>query len=206
MDAAGNLGWDYERLGEFDKSIEYFDKAIRASPHDPELAFWYGGKARANFGLKHYDQAIELARQAIAINPNYVQSAHTILVAALALTGHDAEAREALQRYLALPSAGPLKTIAAWKAYLRSERRSGGDPRFVEARERMNDGLRKAGMPEAMSETRKIAAILAADVVGFSRMASADEDRTLARLRALRADLIDPTIAGHERPRSQAHW
>jgi adenylate cyclase len=47
-----------------------------------------------------------------------------------------------------------------------------------------------------LTETRKIAAILAADVVGFSRMASADEDRTLARLRALRADLIDPTIAG----------
>ena len=47
-----------------------------------------------------------------------------------------------------------------------------------------------------MTETRKIAAILVADVVGFSRMASADEDRTLARLRALRTDLIDPTIAG----------
>jgi adenylate cyclase len=46
-----------------------------------------------------------------------------------------------------------------------------------------------------MAETRKIAAILAADVVGFSRMASADEDRTLARLRALRADVIDPIIA-----------
>ncbi len=46
-----------------------------------------------------------------------------------------------------------------------------------------------------MSETRKIAAILAADVVGFSRMASADEDRTLARLRVLRADVIDPIIA-----------
>jgi adenylate cyclase len=46
-----------------------------------------------------------------------------------------------------------------------------------------------------MTERRKIAAILAADVVGFSRMASADEDRTLARLRALRADLIDPVIA-----------
>src|ERR1700690_2843396 len=46
-----------------------------------------------------------------------------------------------------------------------------------------------------MAETRKIAAILAADVVGFSRMASADEDRTLARLRSLRADLIDPTVA-----------
>ena len=47
-----------------------------------------------------------------------------------------------------------------------------------------------------MSETRKIAAILATDVVGFSRMASADEDSTRARLRALRVDLIDPTIVG----------
>jgi adenylate cyclase len=46
-----------------------------------------------------------------------------------------------------------------------------------------------------MSETRKIAAILAADVVGFSRLTGADEDRTLARLRALRSDLTDPTIA-----------
>ena len=48
-----------------------------------------------------------------------------------------------------------------------------------------------------MSETRKIAAILVADVVGYGRLAGADEDRTLARLRALRSDLIDPTIAVH---------
>jgi TolB-like protein/class 3 adenylate cyclase len=46
-----------------------------------------------------------------------------------------------------------------------------------------------------MAETRKLAAILAADVVGFSRLTGADADRTLARLRALRSDLIDPTIA-----------
>ncbi|NNU48398.1 adenylate/guanylate cyclase domain-containing protein [Rhizobium sp. WYCCWR 11279] len=48
-----------------------------------------------------------------------------------------------------------------------------------------------------MGENRKLAAILAADVVGYSRLASADEDRILARLRALRSDLIDPTIAVH---------
>ncbi len=48
-----------------------------------------------------------------------------------------------------------------------------------------------------MSETRKLAAILVADVVGFSRLAGSDEERTLARLRALRSDLIDPTIALH---------
>jgi class 3 adenylate cyclase len=39
-----------------------------------------------------------------------------------------------------------------------------------------------------MSETRKLAAILAADVVGYTRLAGADEDRTPARLRALRRD------------------
>jgi len=48
-----------------------------------------------------------------------------------------------------------------------------------------------------MAETRKLAAILAADVAGYSKLASADEERTLARLRALRSDLIDPTIAPH---------
>jgi adenylate cyclase len=48
-----------------------------------------------------------------------------------------------------------------------------------------------------MSETRKLAAILVADVVGYSRLAGADEDRILARLRTLRSDLIDPIISVH---------
>jgi class 3 adenylate cyclase len=59
----------------------------------------------------------------------------------------------------------------------------------------VRDPLRQAR--RRMAENRKLAAILAADVVGFSRLASADEDRTLARLRALRSDLFDPTIAVH---------
>jgi TolB-like protein/class 3 adenylate cyclase/Flp pilus assembly protein TadD len=48
-----------------------------------------------------------------------------------------------------------------------------------------------------MSETRKLAAILVSDVVGYSRLAGADEDSTLARLRELRTALIDPSIADH---------
>ena len=48
-----------------------------------------------------------------------------------------------------------------------------------------------------MTETRKLAAILVADIVGYSRLASVDEDRTLARVRGLRSDLIDPAIAAH---------
>ena len=48
-----------------------------------------------------------------------------------------------------------------------------------------------------MGETRKLAAILVSDVVGYSRLAGADEERTLARFRGLRGDLIDPAIAAH---------
>jgi adenylate cyclase len=144
-DAAGQLGIDYQFLGEFDKSLEYLDNAIRTSPYDPVVAYWYGNKAQAYFALKQYDQAIDVTRQAIAIKPNYNQFSHLLLVAALALAGHDSEAREALQRYLALPSTDPLKTIAAYRTHQQSYR---GDPRFVEMNERVYEGLRKAGMPE----------------------------------------------------------
>jgi TolB-like protein/class 3 adenylate cyclase len=48
-----------------------------------------------------------------------------------------------------------------------------------------------------VGETRKLAAILVSDVVGYSRLAGADEERILARLRAVRSDLIDPTISVH---------
>jgi adenylate cyclase len=44
---------------------------------------------------------------------------------------------------------------------------------------------------------RRLAAILAADVAGYSQLMGADEEGTLARLKALRAELIDPAIAGH---------
>src|SRR6476469_4277181 len=48
-----------------------------------------------------------------------------------------------------------------------------------------------------MKESRKLAAILVADIAGYSRLAGADEERILARLRTLRSDLIDPTVAVH---------
>jgi adenylate cyclase len=48
-----------------------------------------------------------------------------------------------------------------------------------------------------MAEIRKLAAILVSDVVGYSRLAGSDEELILARLRALRSDLIDPMIAVH---------
>src|SRR5271169_506118 len=48
-----------------------------------------------------------------------------------------------------------------------------------------------------MLGTRKLAAILAADVAGYSRLTGADEEGTLARIRALRAEVVDPVLAAN---------
>jgi adenylate cyclase len=48
-----------------------------------------------------------------------------------------------------------------------------------------------------MSQTRRLAAILAADMAGYSRLMGADEEGTLERLKALRRELVDPKIAEH---------
>jgi adenylate cyclase len=48
-----------------------------------------------------------------------------------------------------------------------------------------------------MNQTRRLAAILAADVAGYSRLIGADEEGTLNRRRSLRVELVDPTIAEH---------
>ena len=48
-----------------------------------------------------------------------------------------------------------------------------------------------------MTATRRLAAILAADVAGYSRLMGADEEGMLERLKALRRELVDPKIAEH---------
>jgi adenylate cyclase len=145
--AVQGMAWDNMGLGRFDKSLELFDEAIRLGPRDPTLHFMYTGKSWAYFGLKRYDQAIDWARRAIAVNTSYHEP-YAHLTVALALSGHDAEAREALQRYLALSSSERLRTIAAWKRRRAQFLNWNTDPRVLESYERQYDGLRKAGMPE----------------------------------------------------------
>src|SRR6266853_1752778 len=48
-----------------------------------------------------------------------------------------------------------------------------------------------------MTQTRRLAAILAADVAGYSRLMGADEEGTLNRLRSIRAEVVDPKITEH---------
>jgi adenylate cyclase len=146
--AIQGMAWDHVSLGHFERGLELFDKAIRLSPRDPQLQWMDAGKAWAYFGLKQYDQVIDWARRAIAVGTSN-PFPHAHLAAALALTGHEAEAREAVQHYLALPSSAQLTTIAALKAH--NARYT--DPRVLDSQERLYEGLRKAGMPEGEAKT-----------------------------------------------------
>jgi adenylate cyclase len=138
VEAYWHAGFVMRRLGEFQTSLEYIDKAIRLSPRDPFRASWYADKARTHLALKQYDQAIEWARHAIEITPNE-DVPYLYLIVALALTGQESEAHEALQRYLSNPGAG--RTMATWNSRRAQYVDERTDPRYVE-------GLRKAGLPE----------------------------------------------------------
>ena len=48
-----------------------------------------------------------------------------------------------------------------------------------------------------MTQTRRLAAILAADVAGYSRLIGVDEEGTLNRLRSIREEIIDPKVTEH---------
>ncbi len=69
------------------------------------------------------------------------------------------------------------------------------EPRELLAR--VKSVLRRGAPHRDTTPGRRIVAILAADVAGFSRLVGADEDGTLARLRALRRELIDPHVDTH---------
>ena len=101
-------------------------------------------KPAPHLALKQYDQAIEWARDAIEITPNE-DVPYLYLIVALALTGHESEAHEALQRYLSNPGAG--RTMAAWKSRRSQYVDERTDPRYAEYWDRLMDGLRKAGLP-----------------------------------------------------------
>ena len=105
------------------------------------LIYWYDQKALAYLGLKQDDQGIESERRAIAINPNY-EYPHMNLAAVLALTGHQTEAENEVQRFMALSK---LKSIAAIAAAFAPKT---ANERYRAAWDRFIEGLRKAGVPE----------------------------------------------------------
>ena len=123
------------------KAIDYAETALRLSPHDPLAYAFLRDKGFALFSLSHYKEGAEAFSESVAVNPELAIS-FAMLTASLALAGRDADARESLRRYLALPS-GAVKSIAQ----LRGHQPSGG-PFLREVYDRVDQGLSKAEMPQ----------------------------------------------------------
>lgn len=128
-------------LGLPGKTIECAHRAMRLSPPDPYLYVFSAQEGLACIMLRQDDRAVACLRRAVANNPRFPAPV-AYLAAALALTGQDAEARETLRQYLSLRGA-KATTIAPWRAMAYSD-----NPVYLSFRERIHEGLRRAGMPE----------------------------------------------------------
>src|SRR6202040_1391816 len=89
----------------------------------------------------------------------------------------------------------------AARCHTRNAMRRGAVDSFAcSARPQATAGYARAAprwVTRRMTAPRRLAAILAADVAGYSRLMEADEEGTLERLKALRRELVDPKIAQH---------
>lgn len=129
------------RLGRAGETVTYVQQALRLSPRDPSLANWLSFIGRAEFYLGRDDAAIDSLLKAEVVNPR-LSGIYLHLAAAYALTNRDTPARDALAQFEKLE---PDTTIAKVKA---ETQKMSDNPTFLKQRERLYDGLRKAGMPE----------------------------------------------------------
>src|SRR6516164_8471549 len=188
--ALRQLGQTMMYLGQPEAGIPYIEKALLLSPRDSDLASVYRALGVCHLLLGHVDQAVELLSRARAENPRFWYI-HYWLAAALGLRGELDEARAAFAESIRLnPEVNSLsrqRTAQPW-----------GTPQYWSLYENTaNVGLRRAGFPDEMTVTRRLAAVLAADVAGYSRLIGADEHRTLQAFKSILAELVDPAIAAH---------
>jgi len=131
--AYGYLGWALVFDGQSDKALEYFRQALRMSPHDPLIAFFYSGTGVAHYYAHRYDEAIEWTGKAIAERPGFT-AAHRLHCASLAQAGKTEETRSAVAK---LKELQPNISIAWMEQNV---------PYTSQAMPHFLDGMRKAGI------------------------------------------------------------
>jgi tetratricopeptide (TPR) repeat protein len=126
-------------LGRSEETEAHVDQALRLSPRDTNVHTWMNIAGVGKLLLGRNEEAAALLRRAVEINRNF-PTAHFTLAAALAHLGRLNEARAATQAGLALNSNF---TISRSRSVAASD-----NPIFLAQRERISDGMRKAGVPE----------------------------------------------------------
>ena len=166
--------------GQPDLAIEHVETSLRLSPRE-RMGAPLSVMGMAYFFKRQFDEAAAKLLLAIQDHPGS-PAAYRVLAACYAHMGRLDEARAIVARLRAITPRG------------RAERSAFAQPRGPRA---LPVGPAPGGGRGDMSQTRRLAAILAADVAGYSRLMGADEEGTLERLKALRRELLDPKIAEH---------
>jgi len=129
-------------LGRTADALDWFGKAEVFGPRDPGRWTWLGGKGQVLILLGRDEDAIASLRAAIESNPDDVGD-YAVLAAAYALTGRNSEARAALAQYDRFrpgTTVTNFRNLSPVPLQLTSSS-------YRQQRERLKDGLRKAGMP-----------------------------------------------------------
>jgi TolB-like protein/DNA-binding winged helix-turn-helix (wHTH) protein len=129
-------GWGRIWLGEPDLAIKQFAHAMRLSPLDPQIITMQAGTAFAHFLTGRYDEALFWAKKARWEQTNYVTPMR-LAAASYALMGRLAEAQKIMTRLRELDPSLRVSNIRDWVPLRRPEDLA-----------RLEDGLRKAGLPE----------------------------------------------------------
>jgi tetratricopeptide (TPR) repeat protein len=125
--------------GRAEETEQHEREAIRLSPRDPNLREWYFFMGIADLYLGRLDQAVRRLRKSVEINSEY-ELTHFYLAAALALSGRQEEAAGTCATGVRL---APTFSISRFRT-----RAMGDNPRYLEQRERLYEGMRRAGVPE----------------------------------------------------------
>ncbi len=132
--ARGSLGTALLLKGEPDEAIKNIEIAIRLNPRDPSIFFRYSALAEAHFVAGRYLEAAQWARKSIQRKPSW-RNGHNFLASSLAHLNLLEEAKDAVDYYLEnIPDAKISKLHLPFK--------NPNDAR------RLEEGLRKAGLPE----------------------------------------------------------
>ena len=166
------------------EAIDAIHRAIRLSPLDPQMPamHWLCGYALIEAG--QYEEALPWVDRCLHAWPNH----HPAMRGRLALCGYLARREEATEWIKRILAVNPGHTVGWFRDY---------GSRFLSASTVATDRWNAQGRLTRMTEQRRLAAILVADVVGYSKLIGSDEAGTLAQLEALRTEIIEPQIAKH---------
>jgi class 3 adenylate cyclase len=164
---------------QYDLATAHLEISLRLNPRD-QRGLHLSGMGIAFFFDRRFDEALDKLLAALQEFPGYA-TPYRFAAACYAQMGRLDDARRMVQR---------LRMITPIVLHNASQYRN------PEHRELFLSGLRLAA-GNNMNQTRRLAAILAADVAGYSRLIGADEETTLNRLRSSRIDVIDPKIVEH---------